>query len=971
VSRSGRRRRLLTAAAGAFLLHAPVVLEGQGIAIGLAPEGGTYRWPTALGVEDDVLFLGGRATLEFGRFVALGMGYRRANSLGVSFDRSDYLDAAGEPVAALPMDVAFYSTDLRLRLWDGAIAPLLRSSGGVLAVTPAGRPTSQQMFLGLGGGIAIRLAPWLEGQVGAQDVRYRLNRALLADGLEGEQVPEDPRAGELWRNLHLSVSLGARVGGIRPSVRAAEVDQSFSDLLSGRTDGVAVPVQLFTGAIRFADDYLLRDRSQFGVRTGLDLGPYFGLRGSYWRGGSSGFDELQGIHGWSGEGHFSVGRMSRAAPFLALGFGQIRFAEDFRNDLDQPLENQATLVLGAGLNLPLGSRAGVSFSVRNYLTASGPPGEVAAPADLRHNPALELGLAYRLFGQRTPELPPVAVPPVAVDPVPPSPDRLIDGTLVDPREPVPFDSIRGYQSDRFVAIPIPTVGELTIRYGPPDPAAPRPAVAADPQTVPAPVGAAAIGPAEMIELEERISRRLEAMLQAQASVAAQQITDAEIARLQQQIRDLTALVADVMAQQLQAARLQPTQVTVLPSGTVVATGAPASALSGDPFLRGIEARIGPAMVRNGGVGPAISGEVSMGGFGWWGIRPFVGLHASRVGVARTFAGSSVIGSVTNAGASVGSYLDLPPIGPVAPSVSVMLTGSGGGRSGRTSQDSELMEQLYGGFAMGPALAGGVAYQHAPLDNLLWTGVIKRSWTGARSQWGLEFGARFVPPRAATPFGRIEIGLPPPVAAPIDAVPGPAADPPDVAAPLPAEDPVAEPIAELLRRLAELEETMLQDARARQEQVAAPEPEPGPTAAELRAAVRRDVESVAADFPDFMGVYDTERGIEVVLAGTMFGVGAADVGVRASSALARLARVLLSTDAPLLVEGHTDSTGSAVANQLLSEERARSVRNTLITQGIDPQRVTAVGSGQTRPQGDNATPAGRAANRRVEIVVRIP
>ncbi|THF62384.1 glycine zipper 2TM domain-containing protein [Pseudothauera nasutitermitis] len=69
-----------------------------------------------------------------------------------------------------------------------------------------------------------------------------------------------------------------------------------------------------------------------------------------------------------------------------------------------------------------------------------------------------------------------------------------------------------------------------------------------------------------------------------------------------------------------------------------------------------------------------------------------------------------------------------------------------------------------------------------------------------------------------------------------------------------------------------------------------------------------------------------------------------------------------------VEGHTDSTGSAAYNQTLSENRATSVRSYLIQQGVDGGRVGAVGYGLTRPVADNSTAAGRAQNRRVEILI---
>lgn len=69
-----------------------------------------------------------------------------------------------------------------------------------------------------------------------------------------------------------------------------------------------------------------------------------------------------------------------------------------------------------------------------------------------------------------------------------------------------------------------------------------------------------------------------------------------------------------------------------------------------------------------------------------------------------------------------------------------------------------------------------------------------------------------------------------------------------------------------------------------------------------------------------------------------------------------------------VAGHTDSNGSDAYNLQLSQRRADSVRNYLASAGVAPQRMQAVGFGETRPVADNSTDYGRAQNRRVEITL---
>jgi len=72
-----------------------------------------------------------------------------------------------------------------------------------------------------------------------------------------------------------------------------------------------------------------------------------------------------------------------------------------------------------------------------------------------------------------------------------------------------------------------------------------------------------------------------------------------------------------------------------------------------------------------------------------------------------------------------------------------------------------------------------------------------------------------------------------------------------------------------------------------------------------------------------------------------------------------------------VIGHTDSTGSDAVNDPLSLRRAESVRNYLADRGVSPGRIDIAGRGSHEPVADNATDAGRAHNRRVEIFLREP
>lgn len=74
------------------------------------------------------------------------------------------------------------------------------------------------------------------------------------------------------------------------------------------------------------------------------------------------------------------------------------------------------------------------------------------------------------------------------------------------------------------------------------------------------------------------------------------------------------------------------------------------------------------------------------------------------------------------------------------------------------------------------------------------------------------------------------------------------------------------------------------------------------------------------------------------------------------------------DTSLRVSGHTDSTGSESYNQELSQRRAQSVADYLVTQNVARERLYVVGMGESQHIADNSTPEGRAANRRVELFI---
>lgn len=104
-------------------------------------------------------------------------------------------------------------------------------------------------------------------------------------------------------------------------------------------------------------------------------------------------------------------------------------------------------------------------------------------------------------------------------------------------------------------------------------------------------------------------------------------------------------------------------------------------------------------------------------------------------------------------------------------------------------------------------------------------------------------------------------------------------------------------------------------------------------------------------------------------GILFAVDRSDLTAEAQANLGKMAPILQKyDDTDILVQGHTDATGSDSYNQTLSEQRAGSVARYLAAQGVTTARMAVTGFGESRPVADNATAAGRQQNRRVEVAI---
>ena len=169
-------------------------------------------------------------------------------------------------------------------------------------------------------------------------------------------------------------------------------------------------------------------------------------------------------------------------------------------------------------------------------------------------------------------------------------------------------------------------------------------------------------------------------------------------------------------------------------------------------------------------------------------------------------------------------------------------------------------------------------------------------------------------------------------------------------------------ADAARRAAEDSERQKQEAQRATEEAEKARAEAVRQKEEMRARLLAQLNQV-------LQTRDTVRGLVVNMPDVLFDFNKYTLKPAARERLARVSGIVLAyPDLKLEIEGHTDSIGTEEYNQTLSEKRAATVRDYLISSGVKIDNVAARGLGKSDPVADNSSAAGRKLNRRVEMVV---
>lgn len=229
---------------------------------------------------------------------------------------------------------------------------------------------------------------------------------------------------------------------------------SVLSALPAAAQGLApsIPVEVFAGRLDFNSDLDLPDQELAGVRLGLDLASYIGVRGYYWRGLNGDRDGWAPLQSYGAEAQLNLNAGNGLTPFLIGGAGRIDFMDGYADSaLVQPDDRDA-FIAGGGLRLDVG-RLGIVAAARDYLFER----DAESGDDLISNIQYSAGLAFRLGGRGRRE-PVMATLPRVI--------RQTPDTVYVSRDAT--GRVHTEEAQNFVTIPVPKEGEIYLRYGPAD-----------------------------------------------------------------------------------------------------------------------------------------------------------------------------------------------------------------------------------------------------------------------------------------------------------------------------------------------------------------------------------------------------------------------------------------------------------------------------------------------------------------------
>lgn len=433
--------------------------------------------------QDGSLY-GGALGLSFGRYLELSTEYLANTGLTATFNNVEGL--AG--LLDRDLDVRRYGGRLRVNLYNRRVIPYLTVGSGVLRLNPEDNAASSTIYAITGGGITFsvqnRYRFSLSG--GLLQYRYDPTATFLSAGSRSQDETT------LVRVPTLNASLSLFLGG-RPLDAQTAVDEALrSQFGTGIFRSLRLFATPFAGRIEFNDALgFPQDQNMVGVNAGVELGPFVGLRGFYWRAkqGDTLLDEIGGgfqdVQMYGSELRLRLNaEIGRGfVPYATLGGGYLDVLSGYREDIPEGAtapEDRFFSTLGGGLEVPLTHSIKVSGGLRSIFMNNANAEEVGDPGTVYGSLMYTAGFEFRLGGgsDDPPERPgrrPLLGRNQQDTPAPPvrsmSSERMaridsLERQLAVLRGEDP-DAPASNITEKTMTVPIPENGEIYIRFGSP------------------------------------------------------------------------------------------------------------------------------------------------------------------------------------------------------------------------------------------------------------------------------------------------------------------------------------------------------------------------------------------------------------------------------------------------------------------------------------------------------------------------
>lgn len=476
--RHSRSWRQWTIAAGlAVVVHA-LPAHAQRLGYTIIPSAQRVQWDDGLAFDDDYVY-GGRLGLLFGPYVELQPFYYMRSKF--PFDSTRASTLFGPNAARRTVDVRYFGSNLQFNLGHGDFIPFARVGGGIIQFKPDSGKKQERIAITGGGGVRFALGG-LQAELFAEQLAFRLNpRRLFGD--DSVTVGTAPS--------HRNMSYGAAITLPLSAMGEPTTGEGLR--------GASAPLEPFVGRLRYNGKHRLEDQDLAGLRAGVDFSSLFGIRGFYWRGINDDRDGTEPVAGYGGEAQFNLNTGPGLSPYLVVGAGRIDYLGGFKDTTGMSREDQTALILGGGVSFRLTDRVRLNASIRDYvMTLDDQLENVSTTDDLTHNTLISGGFTISLGGRSTSgdlqdartarqraeatarlerarredllkaeRGDSLAMRRLALreDSLRAAGDSMRTRRDLAPMQGKPGMRMQPGDSTRWVMIPVPTVGEVILRYG--------------------------------------------------------------------------------------------------------------------------------------------------------------------------------------------------------------------------------------------------------------------------------------------------------------------------------------------------------------------------------------------------------------------------------------------------------------------------------------------------------------------------